>query len=267
MAVITLLTDFGLADEYAGVMKGVILGVCPAASIVDISHLIEPQDTAAAARMILSSYRFFPEGSVHVIVVDPGVGSGRRIIAAEYDGHVFMAPDNGIIPFVIRNEDRMGRAVYVDNGDFFLKPVSATFHGRDIFAPVAARIASGTPLKKAGTLARPQDWVRRRRRPAPRESGNALAGRVACLDRFGNMITDIDTDTLNGFLEKNPGKTPVFTVGDHAIRGLSPCYAAADVHAPLAISGSRGFLEIAVNRGNARERLGARKDDAVRVFF
>ncbi len=149
MSVITLSTDFGLADPYAGIMKGVILSINPSVAIVDLTHCIDPQDTVSAAYMIESAYSYFPEKTVHVVVVDPGVGTGRAVIAAEASGRYFLAPDNGVLGLVLKSSSP-AKIVRVENEEYFLTPVSRTFHGRDIFAPVAACISRGVPLERFG---------------------------------------------------------------------------------------------------------------------
>jgi len=264
MAVITLLTDFGTSDEYVGIIKGVIIGIDPGAVIVDLTHRIDPQDTVAAAHMMRASYRFFPKGSIHLIVVDPGVGSDRLIIAAEYDGHIFIAPDNGIIPFIIEDGPAPVSIFSLANESLFLTPVSATFHGRDIFAAAGAFFSSGTPLEKAGPSVLPEQ-LKRLSHPAPSVSGNTLQGAIIWLDHFGNIITDIDAQMLNALIDENPGKRLVFVVGDQRIEGLGAWYGMVEANQPIALIGSRGFLEIAVNGGHAADRFMVRKGDVIRV--
>ncbi|MEA3434835.1 MAG: SAM-dependent chlorinase/fluorinase, partial [Thermodesulfobacteriota bacterium] len=150
MSIITLTTDFGTDDEYVGIMKGVILSLNPSAVIVDITHHIDPQDLLQAAYTIYSSYRYFPQKTVHVVIVDPTVGSNRKIIAFKIDDHIFLAPDNGVLTLLI-NERKINSIGRIDNTNYFLDPVSRTFHGRDIFAPVSAHLSMGVPIKKLGT--------------------------------------------------------------------------------------------------------------------
>src|SRR5690348_2761518 len=146
--IVTLTTDFGLADHFVGTMKGVILGICPQAQIVDISHEVAPFAIAEGAYLVAQAYRYFPKKTVHVVVVDPGVGSGRRAILVEAAGQFFVAPDNGVLSMIYARERHRVRAI--TNGRYFLKPVSQTFHGRDIFAPVAAHLAAGVSAAKIG---------------------------------------------------------------------------------------------------------------------
>ena len=264
MAVMTLLTDFGTSDEYVGIMKGVIMGIDPMAVIVDLTHQIDPQDTVAAAHMMRASHRFFPEGSIHLIVVDPGVGSDRLILAAEYDGHIFLAPDNGILPFIIEERRAPASIFHLANEDLFLKPVSATFHGRDIFASAGAFFSSGTPLEKAGPSV-PPDRLKRLPHMGPFVSDDLLRGAIIWIDHFGNIITDIDSKTLGAFVHKHPGQRLVFTVGEGRVEGLGAWYGMAAARQPIALIGSRGFLEIAVNGGHAGDRFVANKGGLIRV--
>ena len=158
MAVITILSDFGSADEYVGVMKGVVLSICSRASIVDITHRIEAQNISQAAYLIPSYFRFFPPGTVHIAVVDPGVGSQRAILAVHHQQHYFIAPDNGILSLLL-NTEKSDTIVRVSNSDYFLEPLSATFHGRDIFAAVGAHVACGTRLEALGDRIGSEDVV------------------------------------------------------------------------------------------------------------
>ena len=196
MSIITLLTDFGEEDEFVGVMKGVILGVNPSATIIDISHRVDPQDIVEAAYRIPSYYKFFPRGSVHIIVVDPGVGSNRAIIALEMAGHVFLAPDNGVLSLLLDCGD-IDSIVRVNNKDFFLTPVSQTFHGRDIFAPVGAHISLGIAVGKTGTPVDKGDlFDLDLQKPRLTDDGK-LFGTIISIDRFGNLITNIELTHVN----------------------------------------------------------------------
>ena len=158
MSVISIVSDFGTDDEYVGVMKGVMLSINPSASIVDITHQIAPQDIRQAAFLIPSYYHFFPEGTVHIVVVDPGVGSQRSILALSHRNHFFIAPDNGVLTLLLKAE-KSDTIIRVDNPDYFLKPLSSTFHGRDIFAAVGAHLSCGTKLDAFGTRADVKDIV------------------------------------------------------------------------------------------------------------
>lgn len=265
MPIITLLTDFGIEDEYVGIMKGVILSVNPSAVVVDITHHIAPQDIIQAAYTIKSSFMFFPKGTVHVVVVDPGVGTDRAILALEMSGHFFLAPDNGVLGLLI-DDGTVDSITRVDNSDYFLKPVSTTFHGRDIFAPVAAHISEGIEIKKMGAQTE-QQTIMRLRIPKPYISDKGeLAGIVISIDRFGNLITNIDSNDLEKYCRNAGGKRVYIRIADINIAGISPNYEKAGFNNLLAIIGSRGYLEVSVNRGNAEHMLAVKKGDAVKVF-
>jgi len=193
--VITLLTDFGHLDEYAGVMKGVILSILPSVQIVDLSHEIEPQDITAAAYMINAAYPYFPKKSIHVVVVDPGVGSDRELVAVSSDGHFFIGPDNGVLTQIIKSRS-FDRACQIKNSDYFLSPVSHTFHGRDILAPIAAHMASGVDINHLGPAIGPEDLVHIPIRDPGILNNGGLKGYVITSDRFGNLITNISEADL-----------------------------------------------------------------------
>ena len=253
--VISLLTDFGMVDSYVGTMKGVILRICQAARIVDLSHDVPPQDIVAAGYLLESSWRFFPPGTVHVAVVDPGVGSDRRILAASFQGHLFIAPDNGLLPIAFSGAcpDEM---VLVQNTDFFLAEVSQTFHGRDIFAPVAAHLANGLELSALGPPC--GDWVEAELTRPERGPSGEIEGEVIYIDRFGNLVTNISEGEV-------PPECEV-TVEGRRIHGLSLSYASVRQGELLAIIGSTGPLEVSINQGNAFEELAAARGTHVRVL-
>lgn len=255
--VVTLLTDFGLEDEYAGVMKGVILSINPCASVVDLCHRIPPGDVEQAGWILSWSWRFFPKGSVHVAVVDPGVGSSRKILLVRHQGHLFLAPDNGLLTPVLGSRHRV-EAYWVKNRRLFLPRVSRTFHGRDIFAPVAARLSTGMEPGEVGPRIRS---IRRlpMRRPI-RRLKDGLEGCVIQIDRFGNAVTNLAEEILRGV----KGRLRVCVNGAR-MAGPQRAYGAVAEGSPLAIIGSRGLLEIAVCRGSAAEALGLRVGDAVKV--
>lgn len=267
MAIITLLTDFGTQDEYVGVVKGVILGVNPAATLVDITHEIAAQDVAGAAHTMAAAYTYFPEGSIHLVVVDPGVGSDRQIIGIRTNGHLFLAPNNGVLSMVI---DRypIDDIVSVTNEHYFRHPVSYTFHGRDIFAPVAGHLSLGVELGAMGPRL-PDHRIVRLDTPLPekdfrgRLEGKIIAGKIIKIDRFGNLITDIHRRHMEPMLLNNKKASLVIEAGDRSIRGLAESYAHVPLGEPLAIVGSRNSLEIAVRQGNAAEVLKLRRGDTV----
>src|SRR5262245_28139236 len=186
--IITLTTDFGLSDPFVGMMKGVILGIAPNAQLVDLTHEVHSYDILEAALIVEASYRYFPSGSVHVIVVDPGVGSERRPMAVAANGHIFVGPDNGVLSLVLDGNSAEARVYEITNQSFFRGPVSRTFHGRDIFAPVAAHLVRGTPIESVG---RPiLDFVKSPF-PTPRLQAGKLSGTVLRIDKFGNIITNL----------------------------------------------------------------------------
>ncbi len=266
MSIITLLTDFGIDDAYVGIIKGVILSVNPSAMIIDITHQIDPQDLIEAAYVIKSSYRYFPEGTVHVIVVDPGVGSDRAIVALEMMGHIFLAPDNGVLTLIM-DEGRIDSIARVENSRYFLEPVSQTFHGRDIFAPVGAHISKGVDLKKLGSTLDRHDLVHLSiRKPSISDKGE-LVGTIVSVDRFGNCITNIDVNYLEKFYKPGSEKRLEIMIGEHEIKGLSQSYDSVGLQHPLAIIGSLGYLEIALNYGSASRHFRAEKGDTIRVIL
>jgi len=264
MSIITLLSDFGVDDEYVGVMKGVILSICPTVAIVDITHQIDPQDVAQAAHLIPATYRFYPQGTVHLIVVDPGVGSQRDIIALDHAGHVFIAPDNGVLTLLM-NREKSDTIVRIHNADYFLKPVSATFHGRDIFAPVGAHIAKGVGLEDLGTRTDAGNIAHLEDLNCRLSENGELVGKIISIDRFGNLITNIDSDSLARLRQNGAENRLQIRFNSHVIFDLADTYTRAEPGLPLALIGSRNYLEIAVNCGSAKQHFKAQKGDAVRV--
>jgi S-adenosylmethionine hydrolase len=264
MSIITILSDFGTDDEYVGVMKGVMLSICPAVSIVDITHRIDPQDIQQAAYLIPSYYHFFPEGTVHIVVVDPGVGSQRNILAVEHRKHFFIAPDNGVLTLLL-NAEESDMIIRVDNADYFLESPSSTFHGRDIFAAVSAYVSCNTELDELGARINVEDIVRLEGLNCRISETGELIGKIVSIDRFGNLITNIDAISLSAFCRTDPQKRPQIQIGSFVICGLSNTYSDATPAAVLALIGSRSYLEIAVNGGNAAKKLKAQKGDSIRL--
>lgn len=270
---IILTTDFGTADAYVGVMKGVILALDPTATIVDLTHQITPQSIRQAAFLLGTSYRFFPSGTIHVVVVDPGVGTDRRALLLVTPAARFLAPDNGVLSWVLR--DHLGRppaepgrvpvppgcsAYQLTNPEYWLHPVSATFHGRDIFAPVAAHLSLGLPPEKLGPGVDDLAWL-----PTPglTRQGDAIQGQVIATDRFGNLITNIDAKALTG------ATRVLVEIKGHRITHLERTYYQEDdpeAGRLLALVGSHGFLEIAVRDGNAAVELRAGVGEPVSVI-
>jgi len=264
--VISLITDFGLRDEYAGVMKGVILSISAKSTIVDITHGIGPQNIREAALVLESSYPYFPRTTVHVVVVDPGVGSERRIIAAAAAGQLFLAPDNGVLTPILGSA-RLERAHLVSNRSLFRHPVSCTFHGRDIFAPVAARLAGGLALAEIGEAVRQEDLVQLPMpQPIEDEKEQVLSGEIIAVDHFGNLLTNIDAPLL-------AAKTSAWSTACRVelrgatIEGVRLSYQSVGPGELLALLGSRNRLEIAVNGGSAAHHLQASVGEGVRVLF
>lgn len=239
--IVTLTTDFGLQDHYVGAMKGVIAGIAPGVRVIDVTHGVPAHDVAEGAFAIAQAWRYFPPGSVHVVVVDPGVGSLRRALAAAAAGHLFAAPDNGVLSQVFEQEPRRElRAIDPRRG---LAAVSRTFHGRDLFAPVGARLAAGMEFAEVGA---PLDSAQTLPSSAPR---NGL-GRVLHIDGFGNVVTSF----RRGDLAAGAG----LRLGGLTVRAWADCYAAAADAAPFLIVGSCGYVEVSVNRGSAAALAGVR---------
>ncbi|HIE51498.1 MAG TPA: hypothetical protein EYP85_07035 [Armatimonadetes bacterium] len=245
---ITLLTDFGDRDGFVGAMKGVLLSLCPTARIVDIAHHLEPQDVAHAAFVLATVYPYFPPDTIHLVVVDPGVGGTRRAIAVAAGNQRFVAPDNGCLTYVLAREGD-AQAVILDRPQFFRSSVSRTFHGRDIFAPVAAYWAKGTLLEELGTAVSIEELVRL---PVPQTDHRAgeVRGEVLTTDRFGNLITNISVEELAPV-----GPTATIWLGKRRIP-LVECYEAVAEGELLALVNSAGYLEIALRQGNAAAELG-----------
>jgi S-adenosyl-L-methionine hydrolase (adenosine-forming) len=254
--IVTLTTDFGHRDPFAGIMKGVILGICPSARLVDLSHDIAPQDIREAALALESAWRFFPAGSVHLAVVDPGVGSSRRALALHSSGHYFVGPDNGLFTFAL---DGGFAAVSIEAAPYRLPDVSRTFHGRDVFAPAAAHLASGVALDRLGPAV--ADPVRLAL-PCSRREGDAVVGEVIAGDRFGNLLTSVSSADVTELAAGGPVSVEL---GGQLLGALAGCYAEGPEGRPGAILGSAGRLEIFVRNGDARSVLGASLGVLVRV--
>ncbi|MGC9399107.1 MAG: SAM hydrolase/SAM-dependent halogenase family protein [Anaerolineae bacterium] len=273
--VISLTTDFGTQDGYVGVMKGVMAGIAPQASFIDISHEIPPQDVRSAAYVLWTMLPYFPEGSVHLVVVDPGVGTSRRPIASKTPWGLLVGPDNGVFSYVWHAAPPE-MIVELASSDYQLGAVSATFHGRDIFAPAAAYLAAGVPLHKFG--AEVKDPVRL---PLPRLeiTEGALHGEVLYIDHFGNLITSIGRLVWEGdylhldaaFSASQPVMLRASAVNVRVKgRDLGPIhrtYGMVSQGDPLALVGSEGMLELAVSHGHGGDTLGVDVGDPVGVFL
>lgn len=264
-SVITLTTDFGLDDEYVGVMKGVIVSSAPRATIIDLTHNISSQAVREAAFLLDAAYSYFPKGTVHVAVVDPGVGSDRNIVVLRADGHVFVAPDNGILTLLLTDE-KFEAAYEVTNSTFFLKPVSNTFQGRDIMAPVAARLATGLEAAAVGPVV-DRDTLVKLELPVPTINRHQehIGGEVIGVDKFGNLLTNIHADDIYSLAGQGGKRQISVTVKAAVCGGLHYSYGAVATGSPVALIGSRNYLEIGVNQGSAAEFLEAGPGDAVGV--
>lgn len=244
---ITLTTDFGLSDHFAAAMKGVILSIAPSASIVDITHDIRPFDILDGAFTLSQAYPCFPKRTIHVVVVDPGVGSSRRPILVEAAGHFFIGPDNGVFSFILSREKSRVRQIV--NQTLFRQPVSQTFHGRDIFAPSAAHLASGTPPARFGKLIS-DPWIVSALDPV--QTGKRFwTGIIVKVDRFGNLITNLPIDRFPSVLTR-PFE---LLAGLERIDRLVPNFSAAPAGLPVVYVGSSGFLEVAINQASAAAHL------------
>ncbi len=272
---IALLTDFGLIDPYIGILKGVMLGIAPGMTLVDLTHAVPPQDIETGAWQLHTAWRFMPPGSVFVCVVDPSVGSARRAIAVRAGGYLFVAPDNGLLSYVYA-EAAPEQAVILDNPRFHRPQVSQTFHGRDIFSPCAAWLALGTPLDELGSALDPADLVRLDI-PQPTWDGETLVGRVAHVDYYGNLITNI-TDQMAAEALSAPNVALTLMVGPHDAAASAASLGGADAGgqtwritqrgghfaagpegAPFLLRDSTGRLTIAVRNGSAAALTGARR--------
>ena len=242
--IITLVTDFGTADGYVAEMKGVILSALPEATLVDVTHDIRAQDVEAARLVLARYWRRFPAGTVHVVVVDPGVGSSRVALAVAADGRFLVAPDNGVLSPALIMPDARAVALSIPPG------ASSTFHGRDVFSPAAAALAAGTPLDQVGS---PFASPLVRCTPEPARTGDgAIRGEVITIDRFGNAITNV------------PGPLPGYGAWVGAMHlPLHDTYADVAPGEPVALTGSSGLIEIAVREGSAAQRLGLTRGAAI----
>ncbi|HPH95797.1 MAG TPA: SAM-dependent chlorinase/fluorinase [Anaerolineaceae bacterium] len=261
MAFITLLTDFGVRDGYAGVLKGVIWKIAPEAQIADITHAISPQNILEGAMALDKTVPFFPAGTIHVAVVDPGVGTKRESVAARLGDAIVVGPDNGLFSLLLERAENLGQPVEVvklDKPAFWLPDVSHVFHGRDIFAPVAAHLANGVSLKEIGS---PHSGLARLEIPKPEQTDCGIRGQIMVVDHFGNLISNIPIDTLAGKGE------PIVQCHGRELRGIKRTFGEVAAGDLAVISGTMGELEIVVNQGSAAEILGAKVGDPVEVRF
>lgn len=257
MIAITLTTDFGNEDPYVGIMKGVILNTYPYAKLIEITNNIRPQDISQASFVLEQSFKFFPKGTVHLCVVDPGVGSGRKPIILQTENYLFVGPDNGVFTSVL-NQEEFIKAVKIENTDYMLKEISNTFHGRDIFAPAAAFLAKGVDINDFGSEIQKEELVLSTENEVIKKEKSRI-GQVKYIDRFGNLITNICADDLP---EKLKGK-----VKGKGFRDLHTSYTTGKANELLAIKGSSNTLELSVNSGNAQKITNASVGDKVEVKF
>ena len=250
--IVTFTSDFGVREYYVGAVKGAILSVCESARIVDISHQISPHELCEAAFTLASACPYYPPGSIHLAVVDPGVGSRRRSLAVATERDFFVGPDNGIFTLILEQQ-RVRQVVSLENERFFHTPVAPTFHGRDVFGPVAGWLARGTALLELGPSI--DDWVRLDF-PAPERSGQRLLGKVLQVDRFGNVITCFRPSDLEG-LAGGDGE-PLFRLGNQRVTRVCRFYSEARPGELFALIGSSGYYELALAQDSAATRLGAR---------
>lgn len=254
---ITLTTDFGQQDPYVGLMKGVIAAINPEAQVIDLSHGVPPQNIMAAGLILQHSIRYFPAGTIHVVVVDPGVGSSRRPILIEFDGSYFIGPDNGVLSVAFERK-QPSQIIHLSNPTFHLQMISKTFHGRDIFAPVAAHLSLGVPVNEFGEKL---DSLVELVVPKVIRQEQQIGGEIVYVDIFGNLFTNIRERDLTG-LAKDRLR---IVLGSTEIGGLAANYASVIAGEFACMFNSWGFLEIAVNKGNARQRTGAKVGDKVAV--
>ena len=254
--IISLTTDFGTQDGYIGIVKAVIIGICPDVRIIDLSHDLPPWNIAAAAWVLGNSFQHFPSGSIHVGVVDPGVGSSRRAVALEAADHIFVGPDNGIFSKLLHTNE-VKFAVELTEEQYWRKNLSSTFHARDVFGPVAAHYATGVSLKQLGKEIDIESLLRLPAREIQVRQ-NRVEGSVAYVDHFGNLITNIKKDMVR--------ESALCQVGKRSIGRIKQTYSSGDLGAPLAFIGSHGYLEIAVSQGRADEKLDAGVNTTIILF-
>jgi hypothetical protein len=250
--IITLTTDFGTSDHLVGAMKGVILSINPAARIVDINHHVAPFDILDGALSIANAYRYFPPRTIHVVIVDPGVGTQRRPLLVSGEKQFFVAPDNGVLSMVYDRESCTVRHITAEH--YFLNPVSPTFHGRDVFAPTAAWVSKAFQTESFGEVI--TDHVRFAT-PKSKAVGHAIKGVVLRVDTFGNLITNLTAEDVPAAIVAS-GSIKL-SVSGKEVKAITQTFASGAPGEPVALMGSAGFLEIAVNRGSAARTLGVNR--------
>lgn len=262
--IFSLTTDFGLSDEYVGVVKGQILSIQPRAQIVDICHTIPPQDIQEASFLFARVFPFFPRGCIHLVIVDPGVGTNRRIIAAQFGGSCCITPDNGVLTPLFQQFPSAISVHEITNSAFFRKKVGKTFHGRDIFAPVAAYLSLGTAVSDLGAQIDVTECVHLQS-PQLTIDGDVLTGEIIHIDHFGNLCTNITRNTIES--ASSTGRECSIEIKKHRISGIRSTYedASASKHRLIALYDSHDHLEIACPNGSARDYSHARRGDRIIV--
>jgi len=262
-SIVTLTTDFGISDHFVGTIKGVILEINPDAEIIDISHSVQAFDVLDGALAIAQAYSYFPASTVHLVVVDPGVGTARRPIILSTERHHFVAPDNGVLSLIYGREERV-HVRHVTAQHYFLQPISNTFHGRDIFAPVASYLSKGVDSEKFGDEI--TDYVKfNAPKPKPVDQ-QTLKGVVMKADRFGNLITNITPQDAPMLFGDNPSPFKI-VIGKHEITDIKTSYAEGEPGEVFAILNSMGYLEIAANRAPAAQIVGTAKGTEVSILL
>ncbi|HVF25126.1 MAG TPA: SAM-dependent chlorinase/fluorinase [Anaerolineales bacterium] len=263
MSVITLMTDFGIKDGNVGVMKGVIWGICPTAQICDLSHMIGAQNIREAAYVLARSVPYFPKGSIHVVVVDPGVGTRRRPMAAQIGDWFYVGPDNGTITGLLERAQQDGWStdfVELDQAEYWLQNISYVFHGRDIFSPVSAHLANGVSLAKLGSSF--NDPVRLEL-PKPEKTQDGWRGEVTHIDHFGNISTNIRVENLGEAMKQK--ESIIVRLGEIEINGLVNTFGERPIGELIALIGSTGNLGIALVNGDAAAKLGVKPGNEIQV--
>ncbi|HWQ04379.1 MAG TPA: SAM-dependent chlorinase/fluorinase [Longilinea sp.] len=261
MSVISITTDFGQKDGFVGTMKGVIWKICPQAQIADITHDVPPQDIFTAAIALWRTVPFFPAGSIHIAVVDPGVGTQRRPMAARLGDQYVVGPDNGLFTLLIQTAEKDKQPValiHLNQPEYWLPTISRTFHGRDIFAPVAAHMANGVPLEKLGSPFTDPVLLEIAQ---PERTENGWIAHVTVIDAFGNITTDLNANLLGGRRDVR------LRLGKAEVSGIIASYGQRNPGDLVAVVDSEGFIEIAVVNGSAAARLGAKLGDVIEILI
>ncbi len=256
---ITLTSDFGLKDYYVSAMKGVMLQIVADVQLVDVSHEIPPQDVMAGAWVTMNSAMLYPDDTVHLVVVDPGVGTRRRPVAVKIENQFFVGPDNGLFSLVAGDSDY--QAVELDNKSYWRNTVSQTFHGRDIFAPAAAHLANGVPLEKLGSEVKELETYRWAQPVADKDG---LQGWVIHIDRFGNLVTNLSEELIQDTVGEQEIK---IYAGNTILNQMVDTFGSVEEGEPAAYIGSAGMLEIGVNKGDAETLLGIQKGSSISIVL